>query len=229
MLQNYHILAIDLASYASTIVKGVGFGVTLSFVAGPAMFALIQTSLTNGFKAGVHLAFGISLSDVFMVFLTLLGFSSLMDNSQSKMILSIVGGVVMVFFGIYTYMRKTVKNDPNIASTVEFKKRTSYLPYIGKGFLFNIANPSVWVYWLIPVGIASSFPEREQSYLFMISLLATILSFDILKCAISYKLKTVLTPKILHIVNKVVGVILVGVGIYFIVSEFIPKKIVEIL
>ena len=105
MLQNYHILAIDLASYASTIVKGVGFGVTLSFVAGPAMFALIQSSLTNGFKAGVHLAFGISLSDVFMVFLTLLGFSSLMDNSQSKMILSIVGGVVMVFFGTSTTLR----------------------------------------------------------------------------------------------------------------------------
>lgn len=229
MLQSCHILAIDLVGYASTIAKGVGFGVTLSFVAGPAMFALIQTSLTNGFKAGVHLALGISLSDIFMVFLTLLGFSSLMDNPQSKMILSIAGGIVMVLFGVYTYMRKTVSKDPVIASTVEFKKKkTSYLPYIGKGFLFNIANPSVWVYWLIPVGIASSFTAREQSYLFMISLLVTILSFDILKCAISYKLKTILTPNILHIVNKVVGVILMAVGVYFIVSEFLPKEIVEI-
>jgi len=229
MLQSCHILAIDLVGYASTIAKGVGFGVTLSFVAGPAMFALIQTSLTNGFKAGVHLAFGISLSDIFMVFLTLLGFSSLMDNPQSKMILSIAGGIVMVLFGVYTYMRKTVSKDPGITSAVDFKKKkTSYLPYIGKGFLFNIANPSVWVYWLIPVGIASSFTAREQSYLFMISLLVTILSFDILKCAISYKLKTILTPNILHIVNKVVGVILMAVGVYFIVSEFLPKEIVEI-
>ncbi len=229
MLQSCHILAIDLVGYASTIAKGVGFGVTLSFVAGPAMFALIQTSLTNGFKAGVHLALGISLSDIFMVFLTLLGFSSLMDNPQSKMILSIAGGIVMVLFGVYTYMRKTVSKDPGITSAVDFKKKkTSYLPYIGKGFLFNIANPSVWVYWLIPVGIASSFTAREQSYLFMISLLVTILSFDILKCAISYKLKTILTPNILHIVNKVVGVILMAVGVYFIVSEFLPKEIVEI-
>ena len=227
MLQHCQILAINFAEYASTIVKGVGFGVTLSFVAGPAMFALIQTSLTNGFKAGVHLALGISLSDIFMVFLTLFGISSLMDNPQSKIVLSVVGGVVMVVFGVFTYMRKTVKKDPTITSAVELQKKTFYLPYIGKGFLFNIANPSVWVYWLIPVGIASSFPEREQSYLFMVSLLVTILSFDILKCAISYKLKTILTPKILHILNQVVGVILIGVGIYFIVSEFLPKEIVE--
>lgn len=227
MLQHCQILAINFAEYASTIVKGVGFGVTLSFVAGPAMFALIQTSLTNGFKAGVHLALGISLSDIFMVFLTLFGISSLMDNPQSKIVLSVVGGVVMVVFGVFTYMRKTVKKDSTITSAVELQKKPFYLPYIGKGFLFNIANPSVWVYWLIPVGIASSFPEREQSYLFMVSLLVTILSFDILKCAISYKLKTILTPKILHILNQVVGVILIGVGIYFIVSEFLPKEIVE--
>lgn len=227
MLQHCQILAINFAEYASTIVKGVGFGVTLSFVAGPAMFALIQTSLTNGFKAGVHLALGISLSDIFMVFLTLFGISSLMDNPQSKIVLSVVGGVVMVVFGVFTYMRKTVKKDPTITSAVELQKKPFYLPYIGKGFLFNIANPSVWVYWLIPVGIASSFPEREQSYLFMVSLLVTILSFDILKCAISYKLKTILTPKILHILNQVVGVILIAVGVYFIVSEFLPKEIVE--
>lgn len=227
MLQHCQILAINFAEYASTIVKGVGFGVTLSFVAGPAMFALIQTSLTNGFKAGVHLALGISLSDIFMVFLTLFGISSLMDNPQSKIVLSVVGGVVMVVFGVFTYMRKTVKKDSTITSAVELQKKPFYLPYIGKGFLFNIANPSVWVYWLIPVGIASSFPEREQSYLFMVSLLVTILSFDILKCAISYKLKTILTPKILHILNQVVGVILIAVGVYFIVSEFLPKEIVE--
>ena len=227
MLQHCQILAINFAEYASTIVKGIGFGITLSFVAGPAMFALIQTSLTNGFKAGVHLALGISLSDIFMVFLTLFGISSLMDNPQSKIVLSVVGGVVMVVFGVFTYMRKTVKKDPTITSAVELQKKPFYLPYIGKGFLFNIANPSVWVYWLIPVGIASSFPEREQSYLFMVSLLVTILSFDILKCAISYKLKTILTPKILHILNQVVGVILIAVGVYFIVSEFLPKEIVE--
>jgi small neutral amino acid transporter SnatA (MarC family) len=75
------------------------------------------------------------------------------------------------------------------------------------------------------VGIASAFPEREQSYLFMISLLLTILTFDVLKCAVSYKLKTVLTPKIIHIINKIVGIVLVVVGVYFIISEFIPAPV----
>ena len=99
-------------------------------------------------------------------------------------------------------MKKTVKKE-SIDTTVEFPKKPFYGAYMGKGFLFNIANPSVWVYWLIPVGIASAFPEREQSYLFMISLLLTILTFDVLKCAVSYKLKTVLTPKIIHIIKLI--------------------------
>ena len=229
MLLHCQILATIYTEYISTIIKGVGFGVTLSFIAGPAMFALIQTSLSNGFKAGVHFAFGISISDIVMVFLTLLGFSSLMDNPKSKIILSVIGGIIMVIFGIFTYMRRTVKKDSNIESPIELQKKPFYLPYIGKGFLFNIANPSVWVYWLIPVGIASSFPEREQSYMFMIALLATVLTFDILKCAISYKLKTILTPKVIHVINKVVGVILVGVGVYFIISEFIPHDALNLL
>ena len=224
MLQHCQILAINYIDYVYTIIKGVGFGVTLSFIAGPAMFALIQTSLTNGFKAGVHFAIGISLSDITMVFLSLLGFSSLMDSPKYKIIISTVGGAVMILFGLYTYMKKTVKKE-SIDTTVEFPKKPFYGAYMGKGFLFNIANPSVWVYWLIPVGIASAFPEREQSYLFMISLLLTILTFDVLKCAVSYKLKTVLTPKIIHIINKIVGIVLVVVGIYFIISEFIPAPV----
>ena len=62
------------------IVEGVLMGLGLSCVIGPALFALIQTSLTSGFKAGVRFAMGISLSDIVVVSLVTFGVSHFLED-----------------------------------------------------------------------------------------------------------------------------------------------------
>lgn len=204
-------------------------GLGLSFVVGPALFALIQTSLTSGFKAGVRFAIGISLSDILMVSLVSYGVSALFDNDRYKMIISIVGGAIMIVFGIFTFLQKVPQKSNK---TIEPSSTgMSYLTSIGKGFLFNIANPGVWFYWVMPVGVAATIGEvamgnvtltpRESSLIFLVALLIAVLSCDIMKCAIAYKLKTVLLPKVIHFINKVVGIILIAFGIYLVVSVFL--------
>ena len=210
------------------IIEGFLMGLGLSFVVGPALFALIQTSLTSGFKAGMRFAFGISLSDVLMVSLVSFGVSTLFENDKYKMIISIVGGAIMIVFGLFTFFQKVPqKSSKPIQDT---STGMSYLKSIGKGFLFNIANPGVWFYWVMPVGVAATIGEvvmgnvtltpRESSLIFLVALLITVLSCDILKCAIAYKLKTVLLPKVIHAINKVVGVILIIFGVYLVLSVF---------
>jgi len=211
------------------IIEGFLMGLGLSFVVGPALFALIQTSLTSGFKAGVRFAIGISLSDILMVSLVSYGVSALFDNDRYKMIISIVGGAIMIVFGIFTFFQKVPQKSNK---TIEPSSLgMSYLTSIGKGFLFNIANPGVWFYWVMPVGVAATIGEvamgnvtltpRESSLVFLVALLIAVLSCDIMKCAIAYKLKTVLLPKVIHFINKVVGVILIAFGIYLVVSVFL--------
>ena len=92
--------------FVKIILEGVLMGLGLSCVVGPALFALIQTSLTSGFKAGVRFAIGISLSDIVVVSLVTFGVSQLLDNPHSKMIISIIGGIVMIIFGVFTFLQK---------------------------------------------------------------------------------------------------------------------------
>lgn len=206
-------------------------GLGLSCVIGPALFALIQTSLISGFKAGVRFALGISLSDIVVVSLVTFGVSQFMDDPRSKMIFSIIGGIVMIIFGVFTFLQK--ESQANGKGKIDNHTPSlgmSYLKTTGKGFLFNIANPGVWLYWVMPVGVATTLEQvsigsttlsaRQTSLMFLAAILVTVLTCDILKCAIAYTLKTVLLPKVIHIINKILGIILIAFGIYLVLSVF---------
>jgi len=45
------------------VFNGVIYGLVLAVLVGPVFFTLIQTSIERGFKSGVYVAIGISLSD----------------------------------------------------------------------------------------------------------------------------------------------------------------------
>lgn len=200
------------------ILKGVLLGVTLSFVTGPAMFSLIQTSLNNGFKSGAYFAMGIFTSDAFLIAFTYFGFASLIQEPRTKSVISALGGVIMIIFGTYTFLRKNAPSakSRNINPTV----KNSFLKYYSKGFLFNIVNPGVWFFWLIPVGIATGYHSQRLAVIFLGVMLLTIFSFDLLKALIAHKLKDILTEKVIFVINKVIGMILILFGVYLIVSLF---------
>ncbi len=202
--------------YLTIILQGILLGATLSFVVGPAMFSLIQTSISQGFRSGMHFAMGIALSDLILICLVYLGFSSLFENHKTYVILSVLGGILLIVFGTYTFTRKSnVKKSKEVDIKRPFFGRT-----ILRGFLYNIVNPSVWFYWLVPVGIATSFGNTYKTYIFLASMLVTIFSFDLLKCGISYKLKALMTDKVINVINKVVGIILIIIGVYLILVLF---------
>ncbi len=49
------------------IFSGFTFGLLLAVMLGPVFFTLLQTSLHEGFKAGVHLAIGVLISDATLI------------------------------------------------------------------------------------------------------------------------------------------------------------------
>ena len=151
------------------------------------------------------------------------------------MIFAIAGGIIMIFFGIFTFMQKVkadsgknIKPEHVIDADKEkhrIKRRIikilNALKFTGKGFLFNIANPGVWFYWTVPVSVAIALGETKNSVIFMIALLGTTLTCDILKCAIAYKLKTILVPRLIQIINRIVGIALIVFGVYLAINEFV--------
>ena len=203
------------------ITQGILFGLTLSFMVGPAFFKLIQTSISQGFRSSSHLALGISLSDIIMVFIAWYGLSSVFETREAQKIISVIGGIVIIIFGLYTANKRHISTAPHRSLINENKIR---LKYLGQGFLFNIANPGTWFFWLIPIGLANAYSKHSEQIIFLISILLTNLTMDIIKCAISNELKKFLTDNVITIINRVVGTILIVFGVYLALSSFLPES-----
>ena len=83
-----------------SIISGIGLGFVLSFLTGPVFFALIKTSIEKGFYAGVSLAAGVVVSDVFYVALTLYGSSFLALENKYRIQIGVAGSTILFAIGI---------------------------------------------------------------------------------------------------------------------------------
>lgn len=202
------------------LLEGSILGFTLAVMLGPAMFSLIQTSIHRGLYRGMLLAGGIFLSDLSLVWLCYFGAVQVIGNDRNYLMFGIIGGVILVIFGIVTFLRKVQVTDDNNLINV---KMPGPMTYIFKGFFLNFANPFVWLFWVsVMVTVSSGYGSDSWSIrAFFIGCLFTILSTDIFKVIIANRLKRYLKPRILIMINHAVGIMLVLFGIYLVVKTFI--------
>ena len=93
-------------------------------------------------------------------------------------------------------------------------KNTDRLIYILKGFILNFANPFVWIFWLTIAVTLNARAESTNTYIvFFIGTISTVLVTDILKCFIAGKIKTFLSNKMMFLINRGVGLLLILFGI----------------
>lgn len=199
----------------------LGFSLAFLFGFGPAFFALIQTGIHRGFwPGGALLAFGIFINDAAIVLLTLIGATQIFSGAENYKLLGIIGGFLLIVFGLWTYRNKTVMEH---ASNAENIKEPHGLIYIAKGFLMNVANPFVWLFWLsVVVGITARYEADKSSlFLFFAGTLAIVFITDLIKAFTASRLKNFVTNKFLILVNKIAGVGLIGFGIFLIIRSFI--------
>jgi threonine/homoserine/homoserine lactone efflux protein len=205
--------------------SGILLGLTMAIMLGPALFSLLQTSIHKGFKAGMYMALGIFASDLLLVALSYLGVSAFLTEKNNSFIFGIVGGIVIILFGLFTFRKKAPPkadldgDDPiSIEPVKPFK-------YMIKGFALNILNPFLlifWVGWMAYVG--NTFGTRSiETVVFFAGCLSTVLATDLLKCFIAGKIKQYLKPKIVLILNYILGAVLIILGVYMILRVTYSK------
>lgn len=205
-----------------TIIEGTILGLTLSlfFGFGPALVAEIQTSILRGFWAAVLLAFGVFLSDAALVALGFLGAVQIFESN--KTILGLIGGIILIIFGIVTYRRKVTINVESEDSDIK-QDKPYFTTYILKGFFINITNPFIWIFWMgIVVGITANYKADLLMMLsFFVSALLTVFLFDMLKIFSAYKIKKYLQTHSIIWINRIAGIGLVIFGIYLIIRTYL--------
>jgi threonine/homoserine/homoserine lactone efflux protein len=202
--------------------EGLILGFTLAFLFGfgPALFALIQTSIHRGLWSGFQLAFGIFLSDAALVALCLLGALQIINETpENQLAFGIITGVILIVFGIVTFTRKVKIAEEENGEDI---RTPSPLTFILKGFFLNFTNPFVWLFWILWVAtITANYKGERYSVIILFSTtLLVILATDMLKCFGAYKIKRYVTPRFIQWINYVAGVGLSLFGIFLLIRAF---------
>lgn len=212
------------------VLVGIASGVIISLIYsfGPAFFSLLQTSVHYGFKKARPLAFGVNFSD----WMTCLLLLTVLQNVEVSQILhntyvAFIGGGVLVGFGIYFFTRHA-KDAENSGTVLRFRTEgtPNSMAVWFRGFVINFFNPLIWIYWLSVITLASGTfgYERFDLFLFVVGVLITTLSLDVLKCKIASMLQRFLTARVLNIFNKIIGTILFGFAFYLVLSLLLGWK-----
>lgn len=194
------------------VVKGVVSGFALALLIGPVFFTIIQTSIEQGFWKGVLVAAGVSLSDSLYITLAYLGLIQALDNGDTQVYMAYAGGLILFVFGAY-YLFVKSRRVLNF-QTVNVKAR-SPLRLIAKGFIINGLSPMVLIFWIgIVSAVTGEFGDSPTSLAltFFGSMVATVFITDLIKAKLADRLRQLLTPKFIRVMNIVLGVVMVIFG-----------------
>ena len=207
-------------------------GLFLSVVVnmGPAFITLVQTSLHRGFKSAAWFATGVILNDAMVVSLCILTSVQVVMRTGFEAALACIGaGVILLLFGVFTY-RKKVKDREQREQMIEQRSeeiiknqndRPAWFVFLAKGFVLNILNPFVWLFWFGTVAFVAGRMggNKVSTIVFFAIILGTTYAMELLKAWGAAQLKQFLTPERTTLINKIAGVMLMLIGIYFIVFQ----------
>ena len=195
------------------ILNGVKLGIVLALLIGPVFFAIIQTSVERGFAKGVLVSLGVSLSDLFYVVICCLGLIRLVENEDVREQMAYVGGGILLVFGLYYLAIKTRSKKEPAVSHIEERKNVRYFL---KGFVINAFSPMVPLFWIGTLSIVTidfGYSKNSEIFVFYAAVLITVLITDIAKAYLADKLRKIITPGRMAVMNGIVGVALIIFGI----------------
>ena len=203
--------------------EGIILGLTVAISVGPALFALLQTSIKHGIKLGIFLAAGIFISDLALVVGFYFGASAIVTNPKYHLVLGVIGGIVMSIYGLYTFFKKVPMTEQVEAINEIVVKKKGPVPYFLKGFVLNFANPFLWVFWITSMlAINATYGGDQRSVaLFFTGTLSVILMTDILKVVLANKIKVAGNPQVKLWMNRIVGLLFMIIGAFIITGSLL--------
>jgi threonine/homoserine/homoserine lactone efflux protein len=191
------------------ILKGIGSGVFLAFLIGPVFFTILQTSVERGFMSGFFVAIGVSVSDALYICISYLGLVQVPQTAEMRHYLAYGGGLVLFGFGVYYTFIKSRKIENFEREKIQYRSPTRLML---KGFIINGLSPMVLFFWIATVGVATSqlgYTHRGDIILFFTAIVCTVFATDLIKAKLADKLRLLITPKFIRLLNIILGIALI--------------------
>lgn len=208
------------------ILTGIPWGIFLSFMIGPVFFILIETSITKGFRAALTFDLGVVLGDIFFIGVAYLGSYRLIASLKDKPALFIFGGILMVAYGIISFIKLKKQAKIQYESIDDEIIKKNYGSLFIKGFFLNIINIGVLGFWLAIIISVGPKLEMQTSRMmtFFTSVIVTYLLIDCLKIVLAKQLKSKLTPTNIFKIKKGISIVLIIFGLALMAQGWFPKE-----
>ncbi|MFV8341564.1 LysE family translocator [Flavobacterium sp. XS2P39] len=208
------------------ILSGIPWGIFLSFMVGPVFFILLETSIIKGFRAALVFDLGVVLGDIVFIGIAYLGSYRLIQSLKDKPALFIFGGILMLVYGIISFVRLKKEEKINTEAIDNEIIRKNYGSLFFKGFLLNIINIGVLGFWLAIIISVGPKLEMQTSRMttFFISVIVSYLLIDCIKIVLAKQLKTKLTPNNILKIKKGISIVMMIFGMVLITQGWFPKE-----
>ncbi len=192
-------------------------GITLGFIAGispgPLLVLVITETIKYSRKEGIKMALVPLISDLPIVFFSVLVIYKLSDSDILLGIISILGAVFLFYLAWENIRVKSI--NVNIVSE---KNRT-----IRKGVIANFLSPHPYLFWMLvggPISIKAYNHSLISVILFIAGFYIFIVGTKIIVAILSEKSKNILSSKFYVVIVKVLGIILLLFSIILIKDGF---------
>jgi threonine/homoserine/homoserine lactone efflux protein len=210
--------------YSNAILLGLG----LAFMIGPVFFTLIETSITKGFRAAITFDIGVVLADIVFIYVAYFGSIAVLEKIQDDPRIYLIGGVILILFGLHTLIYKKTKKTITDKELVVIENN-NYFGLFLKGFFLNSINIGVLAFWLtIVIAVSSNFQmNHSKIFNYFALVIFTFFCTDIIKILAAKQLKRKLTPVVLRKIRQILGIFFIVFGVILATKRFIPEKTMQ--
>ena len=205
-------------------------GFFMAFMIGPIFFMLIQISVLKGARAALSFDLGVILGDITFILIAYYGSRSLLEKLKDDPRLFFIGGLVLIIYGLITYLDKQNKKEALANSkVVEVPINNNYIKLFFKGYFLNFINVGVLAFWLgtvLVIGPTLKMNENAIFWYFATIILGYIIT-DLGKIFLAKQLKAKMTTLVIYRFKRIMGIILIVCGIFLMLQGFIPNEKID--
>lgn len=195
---------------------GLGFMLSLVFI-GPIFFLLIETSFTRGPKHALALDFGVITADLLCIIAAYYASADIVDLIDKHPGFYRITSILILTYGIIMMVTKTKMHMPGEEKIIN----QNYFKTFINGFLLNLLNVGVILFWLVTViGVRNQYPDTETLILYLAIVIATYLLIDFAKIFLAKQFHDRLTQKLANNIRKGVGIVLIIFSFFIFLQSF---------
>lgn len=195
---------------------GLGFMLSLVFI-GPIFFLLIETSFTRGPRHALALDFGVITADLLCIIAAYYASADIVNLIDKHPGFYRITAILILSYGIIMLVTKTKMHLPGEEKIIS----QNYIKTFLNGFLLNILNVGVILFWLLTViGVRNQYPDTGTLILYLAIVIMTYLLIDLAKIFLSKQFHDRLTQKLANNIRKGVGIVLIIFSFFIFLQSF---------